>query len=77
MAYRVAGSCSVPMGTVRAQSVDGVNNRFAEGSATFSAMAGGNVTNMQNYYPWTKDKAFNWQNDATNRLGSSRARKSD
>ncbi len=42
--------------------------RFAEGSVAFSAMADGNVTNMQNYYPWTKDKSFNWQNDATNRL---------
>ena len=31
-------------------------------------MAGGNITNLQNYYPWTKDKSFNWQNDSTNRL---------
>ncbi len=42
--------------------------RSAEGSLVFSAMADGNVTNMQNYYPWTKDKSFNWQNDSTNRL---------
>jgi hypothetical protein len=42
--------------------------RFAEGSLVFSAMADGNITNMQNYYPWTKDKSFNWQNNSTNRL---------
>jgi Flp pilus assembly protein TadG len=42
--------------------------RFAEGTVAFSATAGGNVTNMKDYYPWTKDKSFTWQNDATNRL---------
>jgi hypothetical protein len=42
--------------------------RFAEGTAVYSAMAGGNITNLQNYYPWTKDRSFNWQNDSTNRL---------
>jgi hypothetical protein len=42
--------------------------RFAYGTLVFSAMVDGNVTNMQVYYPWTKDKAFNWQNDTTNRL---------
>ncbi len=43
-------------------------SRFAEGTADFTAMAGGNITNLQNFFPWTKDKSFNWQNDSTNRL---------
>jgi hypothetical protein len=43
-------------------------SRFAEGTVGFSAMTGGNVTNMNNYYPWVKDKSFSWQNNATNRL---------
>ena len=43
-------------------------SRSAEGSAAYSAMVGGQVINYQNYYPWTKDKSFNWQNNSTNRL---------
>jgi hypothetical protein len=42
--------------------------RFAYGTLVFSAMVDGNITNMQIYYPWTKDKAFDWQNQTTNRL---------
>jgi len=43
-------------------------SRSAEGTAIYSAMVGGKIINYQEYYPWTKDKAFNWQNDSTNRL---------
>jgi hypothetical protein len=42
--------------------------RFAYGTLVFSAMVDGSITNMQVYYPWTKDKAFDWQNNTTNRL---------
>ncbi len=42
--------------------------RFAYGTLVFSALVDGNLTNMQIYYPWTKDKAFDWQNNTTNRL---------
>ena len=42
--------------------------RFAYGTLVFSALVGGSITNMQVYYPWTKDKSFNWQNNTTNRL---------
>jgi len=42
--------------------------RFAYGTLVFSAMVEGNITNMQIYYPWTKDKAFDWKNQTTNRL---------
>ncbi|HVM70762.1 MAG TPA: hypothetical protein VMT91_03310 [Anaerolineales bacterium] len=45
-----------------------VLTRFAYGTLIFSAMVNGSITNMQIYYPWTKDKSFNWFNDATNRL---------
>jgi hypothetical protein len=31
-------------------------------------MVGGKVINYQEYYPWTKDKTFNWQNNSVNRL---------
>jgi hypothetical protein len=42
--------------------------RFAYGTLIFSAMVDGSITNMQIYYPWTKDKAFDWKNQTTNRL---------
>jgi len=42
--------------------------RSAEGTLVYSAMAAGEIVNFQNFYPWTKDKSFNWQNDSTNRL---------
>jgi hypothetical protein len=43
-------------------------SRSAEGTAIYSAMVGGKVINYQEYYPWTKDRSFNWQNDSVNRL---------
>ena len=43
-------------------------SRVAEGTLAFSALAGGNITNMNYFYPWIKDKSFNWQNNSTNRL---------
>lgn len=45
-----------------------VISRSAEGTAIYSAMVGGKIINFQEYYPWTKDKSFNWQNSSTNRL---------
>jgi len=42
--------------------------RSAEGMVAYVATAGGKITNYQTYYPWVKDRTFNWQNDSTNRL---------
>ena len=43
-------------------------SRSAEGTAIYSAMVAGKIINYQEYYPWTKDTSFNWQNNSTNRL---------
>lgn len=42
--------------------------RVAQGHFLFATMSDGDVVTGQDFYPRTKDKSFDWQNDATNRL---------
>jgi hypothetical protein len=42
--------------------------RFATGYLAFTATVDGQTSNMRTFYPPQQDKAFNWQNNATNRL---------
>jgi hypothetical protein len=42
--------------------------RYAYGTSSFSALVDGNLADTQVFYPKTKDKTFNGDNDSTNRL---------
>ena len=46
-----------------------VITRFATGYLAFTATVNGENSNMRTFYPPQQDKSFNWQNNATNRLG--------
>jgi len=43
-------------------------SRFANGRALFTALADGELANMQDFYPKDQDRSFDWQNGTTNRL---------
>jgi len=43
-------------------------SRFANGRLLFTAIDGGELANMQDFYPKDKDTRFDWQNQTTNRL---------
>jgi hypothetical protein len=43
-------------------------SRFANGRALFTALAEGELANLQDFYPKDQDKSFDWQNGTTNRL---------
>ncbi len=43
-------------------------SRFANGRALFTALAEGELANMQDFYPKDQDRSFEWQNGTTNRL---------
>lgn len=43
-------------------------SRFANGRMLFTAVDGGELANMQDFYPRDKDNRFDWQNQTTNRL---------
>lgn len=45
-----------------------VISRFANGRALFTALADGELANIQDFYPKDEDKSFDWQNGSTNRL---------
>jgi hypothetical protein len=45
-----------------------VITRFATGYLAFTATVKGETSNMRTIYPYSQDKSFTWQNDATNRL---------
>lgn len=42
--------------------------RFGNGHVIFTAMAGGEIANVHDFYPKTEDRTFQWQNGTTNRL---------
>lgn len=43
-------------------------SRFANGRMLFTAVDGGELANMQDFYPKNQDNRFDWQNQTTNRL---------
>lgn len=43
-------------------------SRVASGQMAFLGMAEGKISNFRVFYPSGRDKAFDWKNDATNRL---------
>lgn len=43
-------------------------SRVASGQLAFLGMAEGKISNFRVFYPSDRDKAFDWKNDATNRL---------
>lgn len=43
-------------------------SRFANGRLLFTAIADGELANMQDFYPKDQDRSFDWQNQTTNRL---------
>jgi hypothetical protein len=45
-----------------------IASRFANGRVVFSALADGEIANIQDFYPKDNDRSFDWQNGATNRL---------
>jgi hypothetical protein len=45
-----------------------VITRYATGYMAFTATVNGEMSNMRKIYPYSQDKSFTWQNDATNRL---------
>ena len=45
-----------------------IATRFATGHVIFTALANGELANMQDFYPKTEDRSFDWQNGTTNRL---------
>ncbi len=45
-----------------------VITRYATGYLAFTATVDGEISNMRTFYPYTNDKSFTWQNNATNRL---------
>ena len=45
-----------------------IATRFATGHVVFTALADGELANMQDFYPKSEDRSFDWQNGTTNRL---------
>ena len=45
-----------------------IASRFANGRVVFTALADGEIANIQDFYPKDSDRGFDWQNGATNRL---------
>lgn len=42
--------------------------RFGSGHVLFTALAGGEIANVHDFFPKTNDQSFQWQNGTTNRL---------
>lgn len=45
-----------------------IASRFANGRVVFTALADGEIANIQDFYPKDSDRSFDWQNGTTNRL---------
>jgi hypothetical protein len=45
-----------------------IATRFATGHVVFTALADGELANMQDFYPKSEDRSFDWQNGTTNRI---------
>jgi hypothetical protein len=45
-----------------------IASRFANGRVVFTAVADGEIANIQDFYPKDSDRSFDWQNGSTNRL---------
>lgn len=42
--------------------------RFGSGHVLFTALSGGEIANVHDFFPKTNDQSFQWQNGTTNRL---------
>jgi hypothetical protein len=45
-----------------------IATRFGNGHVIFTAVVDGELANVQDFFPKTEDKSFDWQNGSTNRL---------
>jgi hypothetical protein len=45
-----------------------IASRFANGRVVFTALADGEIANIQDFYPKDSDRSFDWQNGSTNRM---------
>jgi hypothetical protein len=45
-----------------------IATRFTSGRVIFTALTDGELANIHDFYPKTEDRAFQWENDTTNRI---------